>query len=124
MSTVDHQLTFDLNAALVNLGGDQDLLQTLAVMFAEDVPSEVREIECALSAQSWNELQLHAHTLKGLCATFSAEPLRGIAHELELGAKHRESVGRLGKLVADIKSLEQATVEELQSQAQSFVSNH
>ncbi len=116
----DHLLSFNLEAALSNLGGDQDLLFTLATMFAEDVPAEVQDIVTAYLNKNWSDVQLHAHTLKGLCATFSAEPLRGMAHELELGAKHRESTTKLGGLVAEIQSLMQSTIYELQATTEAF----
>lgn len=121
MSTIDEQLTFDFASALTNLGGDRDLFRVLADMFAEDVPQEIAEISDSLAAQDWERLQLHAHTLKGLCSTFSAEPMRKIAQQLEAGAKAVRAHSELQQLVAELRALEQETVTKLQFQKVCFL---
>lgn len=119
--TFNQPNTFDFDAALFNLGGDRDLLQLLVNMVAEDIPSEISEIQSKIAEQQVGEVQLHAHALKGLCATFSAEPLRSLAHELEMGAKATRPIAELTKIVNQIQYLEQSTVQQLRRVASEFL---
>lgn len=119
--TFNQPNTFDFDAALYNLGGDQDLLQLLVNMVAEDIPTEIGELQAKVAEEKTSEVQLHAHALKGLCATFSAEPLRSLAHELEMAAKVGKPIPDLRKIVNQIQYLEQSTVQELRRVASEFL---
>ena len=119
--TFNQANTFDFQAALYNLGGDQDLLQLLVNMVAEDIPTEIAELQAKVAEEQTCEVQLHAHALKGLCATFSAEPLRSLAHELEMAAKIGKPIPDLRKIINQIQYLEQSTVQELRRVASEFL---
>jgi HPt (histidine-containing phosphotransfer) domain-containing protein len=123
--TFNQPNTFDFDAALFNLGGDQDLLQLLVNMVAEDIPVEIIELQSRIAEGQIGEVQLHAHALKGLCATFSVEPMRTLAHDLEMAAKANRPLPELAKVTNQIQSLEQQTVRELRRVANIFLeSNH
>ncbi|MFO1064713.1 MAG: Hpt domain-containing protein [Pirellulales bacterium] len=73
----------DLDEALRNLGGDEDLLCEIAKVFVDDVPALARDLEIAFDQSDYRSARLIAHSLKGLCATFGAEPARSRAQTLE-----------------------------------------
>ncbi len=60
--------------ALKRFDGDEELLQSMAVMIAEDVPSEVRKLDRFLAAEDAKNSAASAHTLKGMLATFEEGP--------------------------------------------------
>ena len=85
-------ITLDLGQARENFGCDEALLHEIAHVFIEDVPMIVAELEEACARQDTPTVRRLAHSLKGLCATFGAEPARTYAQGLECNAAtHRES---------------------------------
>ncbi len=67
-------VTLDLAQARQNFGCDENLLQEIAGVFIEDVPGIAAELEVAYLRNDLATVVRMAHSLKGLCATFGAEP--------------------------------------------------
>jgi two-component system sensor histidine kinase/response regulator len=85
-------LVIDREEMLRGLGGNQTLLQTLAEMFPEESGKLYTAMQEARCARSAGDLEIRAHTLKGICKMFGATLAAGTAHELEDAA----SSGSLG----------------------------
>ncbi len=79
-------VTLDLTQARMNLGYDDSLLREIATVFIEDVPLIAAELEEALQSSDTSTVCRLAHSLKGLCATFGAEPARTYAQRVEIEA--------------------------------------
>lgn len=77
----------DEKAALEALSGDRQLLRELAVMFTEDVPSMLQELEEASNRQDVESACRIIHSLRGLCSTFFATDLVSLAFRLEHDVK-------------------------------------
>jgi HPt (histidine-containing phosphotransfer) domain-containing protein len=75
--------TLDLELARLNFGQDQELLCEVARVFVEDVPALIVDLLRAHSQRDHRAVRLFAHSLKGLSATFGAEPARTYAQDLE-----------------------------------------
>lgn len=69
--------------ALVEVGGDRQLLVTLAEIFLAEYPKELKSIGVAIEQGDCAGLLQAAHTLKGELATFSAQTAMEAAWELE-----------------------------------------
>jgi CheY-like chemotaxis protein/HPt (histidine-containing phosphotransfer) domain-containing protein len=76
----------DREEMLRGLGGNETLLQTLVEMFPEETGKLYTAMQEARRGQSAGELEIRAHTLKGICKMFGATLAVGIAHELENAA--------------------------------------
>lgn len=85
-------LRIDTVALLHRCGGDQELMQTVMEMFPEESRRLIHLIEQAQSAKDAKNLQLHAHTLKGMCKMFGAMEAAEAAYALE----KEGSEGRVG----------------------------
>ncbi len=90
----NEKLTVDEAAALAALDGHRQLLQELAVMFFEDAPQLLDQLEAAVAAADAVESRRLVHSLKGLVATFYAQPTCEIAQSMESEA----AAGRLEPL--------------------------
>jgi HPt (histidine-containing phosphotransfer) domain-containing protein len=77
---------------LRRLGGDQSLLQSLAEMFPGESNKLYIAIKDGRSAEIAGDVEINAHTLKGIFSMFGATVAANIARELEIGA----SAGNLG----------------------------
>ncbi len=108
-------VTLDLPQARQNFGCDEDLLHEIALVFIEDVPAIAAELEAACLRNDFVTVARLAHSLKGLCATFGAEPARTYAQRLELDAANCRAAVSLDKIHALIESLQQ-TITTLQSE--------
>ena len=73
---------FERDTALFNLGNDTDLLEQLIVMYAEDEPRLVQDIDAALAAGDPEALSNAAHALKGAVSNFCAPRARASAEQL------------------------------------------
>jgi HPt (histidine-containing phosphotransfer) domain-containing protein len=76
-------VTLDLPLARENFGCDEALLCEIATVFIEDVPQLIAQLEHACQANDKSTVCRTAHSLKGLCATFGAEPARTYAQNIE-----------------------------------------
>jgi two-component system, sensor histidine kinase and response regulator len=62
----------DLQLALARVGGDEQLLREIAVLFIEDCPRAVAEIQEAVFRGDAAKLENAAHALKGSVSNFGA----------------------------------------------------
>jgi len=76
-------VTLDLALARENFGSDEILLCEIATVFIEDVPLLIEEMQQACARGDTATVCRMAHSLKGLCATFGAEPARTYAQRIE-----------------------------------------
>lgn len=79
----DDVITLDLGQARRNFGCDEALLREIATVFIEDVPMIIADLETAYARNDVSAVCRLAHSLKGLCATFGAEPARSHAQAIE-----------------------------------------
>ena len=85
-------IVFDRDEMLRRLGGDQSLLQSLAEMFPDESNKLYIAMKEGRSARIAGDVEISAHTLKGICSMFGATVAADIARELEMGA----AAGNLG----------------------------
>jgi HPt (histidine-containing phosphotransfer) domain-containing protein len=84
---MSNQNLLDEKAALEALSGDRQLLGELAVMFVEDVPGMLDELEEAADRQDIATACRIIHSLRGLCSTFFATDVVNLAFRLEHDVK-------------------------------------
>lgn len=116
--TTQDVISLDLKQARHNFGSDEALLCEIAIVFIEDVPLLVEQLEQAFQHGDEQTVCRMVHSLKGLCATFGAEPTRSIAQRIEHDCTHDafESV-TLERITQLVVKLEQ-TVATLRSELQ------
>jgi HPt (histidine-containing phosphotransfer) domain-containing protein len=73
-------------AALALLDGNRELLRELAQMYCEDSPHLLIATQVAVEAGDTANARRTTHSLKGLAASFYAQPTVDIANRLELEA--------------------------------------
>lgn len=91
----------DLQLALSRVGGDKQLLQEIAVLFIQDCPRALGEIQEAVTREDAAKLENAAHALKGSVANFGARDAVEAAFRLEqMGRANEmsEAGGMLHKL--------------------------
>lgn len=76
----------DRATALARLGDDEALYAELVSLFVNDAPRQLQAIGDAMAVEDWSALHRHAHTLKGLLATFGAARGEAQSRELEVAA--------------------------------------
>ena len=69
--------------ALERVGGDEQLLREIAVLFLEDYPSLITQIEKAVAESDAHNLERAAHSLKGSVANFGSDAAYQAAFDLE-----------------------------------------
>lgn len=108
-------VTLDLTQARQNFGCDENLLHEIASVFIEDVPGIAAELQVACLRNDLPTVVRMAHSLKGLCATFGAEPARSYAQRLELDATNCRSGVSMDKVYILIDMLNR-TIAALQNE--------
>jgi two-component system sensor histidine kinase/response regulator len=73
----------DLQLALSRVGGDKQLLREIAVLFIEECPRAVEQIQQAVARGDAAKLENAAHALKGSVANFGARNAVEAAFRLE-----------------------------------------
>ncbi len=74
---------FDRESVLANLGDDEDLLAQLIVMYSEDEPRMLADIDNAVRTGDAEALHSAAHALKGAVSNFCASRAQAKAQQLE-----------------------------------------
>jgi two-component system sensor histidine kinase/response regulator len=93
---------FDREQVLSNLGDDEDLLAQLMVMYSEDEPRLLAEVEAAVKAGDADALHGNAHALKGAVSNFCASRAQAKAQQLERMGRERK-LGNASTALAELK---------------------
>lgn len=89
MSSIDLKVFNELKDAT-----GADFIGELVQAFLEDAPTQIAQMQSALTGQDAESFRRAAHTLKSNAATFGATDLSGLARELEmLGREKKLEVG-------------------------------
>jgi HPt (histidine-containing phosphotransfer) domain-containing protein len=88
----------DRQLALARVGGDQQLLREIAVLFIEDCPRAFARIQEAIARGDAAKLENAAHELKGSVANFGAREAVEAAFRLEQMGRTNELSEAEGKL--------------------------
>jgi HPt (histidine-containing phosphotransfer) domain-containing protein len=83
--------SFNRAVALDRVGGDQDLLREVALLFLEESGQTMENLRRAVADGNAFQVQSTAHTLKGAASNFGAEATCETASRLEM-------LGRSGNL--------------------------
>jgi len=73
--------------ALRNIGGNRQLLHSLAQMFQHEHLGDAQTIRAALAAGDHALAQRTAHSLKGIAATFAATALHEVARDMDMALR-------------------------------------
>ncbi|MEE4296237.1 MAG: response regulator [Wenzhouxiangella sp.] len=92
----------DWKGAVQHSGGDEDLLREVLTAFLPEIPDHFSNLKEAQAKQDREALQRHAHTLKGLCATFGMSAASETAKALEQACREDQSWEHLGRLADDL----------------------
>ncbi len=76
-------VSFEWDAALERVGGDEAMLRDLAEMFFAECPKLIQQIHEHIASEDGPELRRAAHTLKGSAHVFGAAAVAEAAHRLE-----------------------------------------
>jgi two-component system, sensor histidine kinase and response regulator len=87
-------ISIDTTALLQRCGGDQELMDALTSMFPEESQRQLQALEQARASGDAKNVQLHAHTLKGMSKMFGLTATAEAALALE-------SAGRDGRMGTD-----------------------
>lgn len=108
MSAHTPENALDSQLALSRVGGDKQLLQEIAVLFIEDCPRALAEIQEAVTHGDAEKLENAAHALKGSVANFGARDAVDAAFRLEqMGRANEmsEAEGMLRKLESALSAV-------------------
>nr|AXL05475.1 hypothetical protein [uncultured bacterium] len=74
---------YDYEGTLERLGGDAELFVDLVRFFLEDAAMLLARLEAALASKDTREVEISAHSLKGLCSNFGARRAVAAAYAIE-----------------------------------------
>ena len=114
MNTQVPESVLDLQLALARVGGDEQLLREIAVLFIEECPRAVAEIQKAIAAGDPAKLENAAHALKGSVSNFGARDAVETAFRLEQMGRANQMTDAGGMLPA-LESALSAVCTELAS---------
>lgn len=77
---------FDFQAALAQLNNDRQLFDELAVIFIDELPLLLAELNTAIRGQSFDNIRHSAHRFKGETLHFVSKPLENCLKKIEMAA--------------------------------------
>jgi two-component system sensor histidine kinase/response regulator len=106
-------MVMNIEVALANVEGDQELLLELAALFCEESPKCLAALRQATARRDFDAVRTAAHGFKGSVGTFAAQDAMEAAVRLEGLARGNEADG-----VPEASAALQAKIEELRSALQ------
>lgn len=85
-------VAMDIEKALLQLDGDRELLLEALGVFLETIPGLLEDVQSAAATTDAKRLEATAHSIKGAASMICAEPVRGVAEQLE-------TMGQKGELM-------------------------
>jgi HPt (histidine-containing phosphotransfer) domain-containing protein len=101
--------SFDLAEAKRQSGGDESILREVMQLFVDEESKRDAEMKGALQRRDAQALERAAHTVKGSCAIFGADPALAAARRLELVARSRDFEGVAEAAAALLKETRRLT---------------
>lgn len=101
-------MSFNGNELNLMFSDDQDIFVEIYGDFKNSLPDMINEIKVAIEQKNPQELQISAHTLKGVLSTFCAIESKEIAFELECmgrDASFNNAENKLNELESLVKIL-------------------
>ncbi len=92
-SKIDNEITpnssgvINLKELLNSLDNDKKLLQEIVIDYFEVVNNYINEIETAISAENYEEIEINAHSLKGSSLNFAANQFAEVTNKIEIAGK-------------------------------------
>lgn len=77
----------------VHFDGDEELIGELLEVFETSYPVTLTAIKAAVEEVNYKDLELHAHTMKGMISNFFSEKLKEAAFVLEKMGRESKSEG-------------------------------
>jgi CheY-like chemotaxis protein/HPt (histidine-containing phosphotransfer) domain-containing protein len=98
---------FDFQEVLDRLGRDEEFFKTYIKDLPNCVSQEIEKIKAAAGEKDAEQMRLHAHTLKGMCANSGSGRLSRIAYRIEMIGKQGSTqiVHSLKKLEKELETL-------------------
>jgi CheY-like chemotaxis protein len=78
---------FDYQEALGRVKGNSEFLHSLIKNMPDYLSRELQKLKTALNEKTAENIRLHAHTIRGMCANISAHRLTDIASRIETAGK-------------------------------------
>lgn len=107
-------MKFDANELDLMFGDDPEIFEEIFADFKDTYGEMLTGIESAIQSKNSGDLEITAHTLKGVLATFCSVSAKEIAYELENSGKNSNFEGceekftllksEVGALVSDLSN--------------------
>jgi HPt (histidine-containing phosphotransfer) domain-containing protein len=86
-------LPLNLETALPRFNNDRDFFNEMCLEFMAHLPGRLEELRKSLQTGNLEIFTRTAHSLKGLAASFSADPVTRVSAELEIMGRHGKIAG-------------------------------
>ena len=103
---------FDKAELLLNLDGDEELVQSILEEAVTEIPNDVEKLRNACSGGDSQVVRLCAHTIKGMAANLCTPALRDICMEIETAGRDGD-IETAQALMAELEQTVQRTLEAI-----------
>ena len=83
-------LLFEKATLLDNIGGDEDIAQSILKDALTEFPQHVKMLQQYSQGDDTQAIRFQAHTIKGMAANLCTPALRDIAHKIETASKNSD----------------------------------
>ena len=107
---------FDREIALERLGGDQELLNEISLLFLQEYPQMLDRLRVAVQESDAHTVMEMAHSMKGSLATLGAEEGAILAMDLEMMGRN-QALGGSNEALQRLEEMLSALHHELAAAA-------
>ncbi|KHT64673.1 hypothetical protein RJ45_05380 [Photobacterium gaetbulicola] len=112
---VESMVVFDSDYLLDTMDGERDMVAMLLEVFVDEHLNDGHKIVMALQAGDLDQVQMIAHSLKGVAASLGTEQIHALAEQIEREVKAQANSEKLEKLCELLKMVFTPAALEIQA---------
>jgi HPt (histidine-containing phosphotransfer) domain-containing protein len=113
--TINNGVFFDLSYLNQVFQGNKDLIKQIIVLFMNQVPNYIYEMEDTSRKGKLNELHPLAHKAKSSIAMLGMRQLEQVVLQIEFNSKNNRDLDKIPGMISELKDLTSLSCEQLRS---------
>ncbi len=101
--------------------GSNEFISQMILIFSEQTPQIINDMEKSLGAKDWKSLRAAAHKMKPSISIMGIKELEEVIPVIEKYSENQENLDELPELLDKVKDVCSVVIEELETEKKAFM---
>lgn len=112
--TPDNEKLYDLSYLKENISNDEDVIRELIMIFLENTPQDLKNLNRAYNENNLEQVALTAHKMKSSLDVLKIKPLHDVIRRIDKPFKAEEFKDELPEIINKINNVIETVIGQLQ----------